>query len=307
MNRKKKEILEDKSSSRLEEKIDSIQFQNHLKEVWTTTPADELEDRALKKQLWKKISQNVNHHSSRKYIIKYIGYAASVALIIMALNFSYWIYKEPQITNIYRVGRQTTDVTYLPDGSKVVLGAGSRISYPSDFESSNRKVELSGQAFFYVQKMHDKPFIVKTNKVEINVLGTEFEVFSYDEEKTAEVVLVNGSVSVSSNDLNINLIPNQRLSVNENNQAIIDTIDANRYTMWRDRGTLSFINESLDNIIPRLEKWYGKALKCDPKIASKYRFTFTIHDETFKELLEVMTYSSKLNFEEHPDGYYITY
>lgn len=299
------------TSSSQKELGDNILVQNKLRDIWDTTPTTTNPNvESEKEEIWNGISKRIQKNPVNRRL-QLFAYAASVAIFILACSVSYLMLKEDelQIMNVYKVGHQTTDTTILPDGTVVVLGAESRISYPSHFAEDARVVELSGQAFFYVNKSEDHPFIVKTNKIDISVLGTEFEVFSYESDEVAEVTLLSGKVEVLNNRASKNkqtLAPNQRMTIDSNSRITIDSIDADKYTMWRDKKTISFSNERLEDILPRLEKWYGRTIKCDNKIAHQYRFTFTLYDESLKDLLNVLVFSSELKYEENESGYIIT-
>ena len=88
----------------------------------------------------------------------------------------------------------------LPDGSKVILNAGTTITYPNAFVSKNREVEINGEAFFEVAHDAEHPFIVKANQINVEVLGTQFNVKAYEEDDWIEVSLSEGKVEVQSKD-----------------------------------------------------------------------------------------------------------
>lgn len=103
----------------------------------------------------------------------------------------------------------------LSDGSVVWLNAGSRLRYPEKFSSGQREVYLSGEGYFEVKASAGHPFIIHTSKMDIRVLGTEFNVRSYDDEDFAETALIRGAVEVAmketGNNAPVLLKPNQKI------------------------------------------------------------------------------------------------
>lgn len=302
-----KGITSPRSGEVIRDIVNNDLFLKKLEDIWDATPSENAIAKQNRDRIWGNIHKTIHRSNNRN--LKLFSYAASIAVIILSFSTAYLLLNQKNtIWNIQKVGHQTTDMAILPDGTRVVLGADSKISYPSEFTSSERVVELTGQAFFYVEKNENQPFIVKTKKIDISVLGTEFEVFSYEEDDIAEVTLVSGKVKVLNNDSYNNAVtlsPDQRISITENNTIEIDSINADEYTIWRDKGTLSFYNEKLGNIVPRLEKWYGRKIKISDNKASNTRFTFTVHDETLIELMDMLVYSSTLKYKKEHEEYII--
>lgn len=154
----------------------------------------------------------------------------------------------------------------LPDGTKVWLNAGSKLSYPSFFEKE-RKVFLSGEGFFDVAKNKKVPFIVSTRTIDVKALGTQFNVFSYPESDFTSVYLQQGSVKAyfpSSEAEGIQLSPEQYL-IQEGKQLKLSTMDPDDL-LWRE-GLYTFKKQKLRNIIKKLELYYDvKIIVKDQKI-----------------------------------------
>lgn len=146
----------------------------------------------------------------------------------------------------------------LSDGTRVTLNAGSRLSYPKQFDSDIREVKLEGEAYFDVQPS-EAPFVVKTNNVNVRVYGTSFNVDAGHPDK-AEVLLVRGSVGVSSNHSEKEhlISPNQLYRLDHLNQteAIVDVGNTGKYLSWLN-GSFYADNEPLVNIIGEIANWYG--------------------------------------------------
>lgn len=143
----------------------------------------------------------------------------------------------------------------LSDGTKVWLNADSRLVYPVRFADTMREVTVSGEAYFEVR--HDTiPFIVKTDRGNINVLGTSFNVNNYLGNREAVTTLVNGKIAYSLPDGGeIILVPNQQVSINANGQTTLKTVDTRYATSWKE-GMFLFQEMRLEDIMNQLERWY---------------------------------------------------
>lgn len=169
---------------------------------------------------------------------------------------------EPNVMNqlIIPYGNQSRLV--LSDNTVVWLNAGSRLVYPSRFEDKTREVLLFGEAFFEVSKNEKKPFIVKTSDLQIKVLGTQFNISAYTEDKVIQTVLKEGSVSIRNNnsglfERDLVLKPNQMASFNRTSQDTkVYEVDVNYYTLWT-KGLLSFDEIDFTRIVKKVERFYN--------------------------------------------------
>lgn len=150
----------------------------------------------------------------------------------------------------------------LADGTLVHLNAGSRFAFPQKFDGKSREVFLDGEGFFEVQKDHEHPFIVHSEKLNLEVFGTKFNISTYRTDDFARVVLIEGSVAVwkdkglfSSKAM---MTPGQKATLNEDHQTLVVEADldpAASYA-WID-GYYSFNNERFDQILKKLERYYN--------------------------------------------------
>lgn len=143
----------------------------------------------------------------------------------------------------------------LSDGTKVWLNADSRLEYPVRFADSTREVTISGEAYFEVQ--HSTiPFIVKTDKGNINVLGTSFNVNNYPGNRESVITLISGKIAYSpTGGGEIILIPDQQISINDNGLTTLKNVDPQYVTSWKD-GMFLFQEMRLEDIMNQLERWY---------------------------------------------------
>jgi transmembrane sensor len=143
----------------------------------------------------------------------------------------------------------------LSDGTKVWLNAESSLSYASVFTGSQRRVLLTGEAYFEVTKNKEKPFIVESAGNTIKVLGTHFNVNSYGDEQVFTTTLVEGSVEISRGKIFKTLKPGQQARVNGTGVDVL-TVDTKEATAWKD-GEFLFRNTPVNAIVSQLARWYN--------------------------------------------------
>ncbi|MGX5816889.1 FecR family protein [Chitinophaga lutea] len=143
----------------------------------------------------------------------------------------------------------------LPDGSKVWLNSASSLRYPTAFIGSSRVVELKGQGYFEVAPQAGQPFLVKVNDMEVQVLGTRFDVMAYEEEKAISTTLLSGAVRVGrADDLRV-LKPGQQAVLNETGM-IVQAADTAKAIAWKN-GIFMFDNMDLATILREISRWYN--------------------------------------------------
>lgn len=230
--------------------------------------------------------------------------------------------KQPVSEISTRNGSRTT--IQLPDGSQVWLNAGSKLSYDKKYGTGLREVTLTGEAYFDVVKNPDMPFIIHTNRMDIKVLGTQFNVKSYPGEKTTEAALVKGSIEVSIKDRpaeKIILKPNEKIIVSSdtlelqktasktaNEKIQPDPIIAIRNLTYQDTDSaivetgwvynkLVFKDESFRELALKMERWYGISIRFTDEAVQKLHFTGTFETETIQQALSAMKLTSDFNFQ----------
>lgn len=155
----------------------------------------------------------------------------------------------------------------LSDGTKLWVNAGSRVIFPITFAESKREIYVDGEIYLEVTRNESSPFIVKTDRMLVNVLGTSFNIKSYGYEDTDDVVLVTGLVHVkTTKGKEIGLSPNQRFSCTNDGATSVDIVDVYDHICWKD-GLLRYKSESLSTILERLSAYYGKEIQWDSDVA----------------------------------------
>lgn len=175
----------------------------------------------------------------------------------------------------------------LPDGTKVWLNAASKLSYPKFFSGVQRMVELDGEAYFEVARKEKQPFIVKTSKEQVEVLGTHFNVNSYAEEEISKVALAEGKVSVRlQNDQFKVLNPGQQ-SVVKAQQVWVEQVNIDEVIAWKN-GEFMFNNEALSSAVRQLERWYDIDIEVDPALSKLALWGSVSRLENFDKVLKII-------------------
>lgn len=145
----------------------------------------------------------------------------------------------------------------LSDGTEIWLNADTRITYPICFKGTTREVSISGEAYFKVSKYAGKSFIVKTNHGNIRVLGTEFNVKDYPDDKRLTVTLVKGKIDYGRQGMqrHFELEPNQQLTVEGQEEPVLQTVNPYYDICWKD-GQFMFQQQKLEDLFKQLERWY---------------------------------------------------
>ena len=153
----------------------------------------------------------------------------------------------------------------LPDNSKVFLNAGSSIRYPASFSHlTERQVELSGEAYFEISKDKAHPFIVKTKKQDVKVLGTHFNINSYSNEHATKTTLLEGSVLID----NKYVLKPGDLAINDNDKLDVVPADTDLELAWKNND-FYFRETAMERVMKQIERWYDiKVEYADPRLKS---------------------------------------
>lgn len=162
-------------------------------------------------------------------------------------------------------GKRSTLI--FEDGTKVWVNAGSRVVYPVAFAKKKREIYVDGEVFLEVTPDKNRPFIVKTNNMSVQVLGTSFNVMAYEKDLSTAVVLVTGSVQVNiKNEEDFRLKPSDMLSFS-GGRGEVKQVNVEDYISWKD-GLYTYRSESLSVILDRLSRYYGKKISYQPDVAT---------------------------------------
>jgi len=185
----------------------------------------------------------------------------------------------------------------LPDGSIGHLNGGSEIRYASGFVN-NREVQLTGEAYFEVTKDKKHPFTVQTRFADIQVFGTKFDVCAYENEQQVFTTLEEGSVSVfnKKNKTYAMLVPGEQNVINTDNGKMKSTpVKTDLYTSWKNE-ILRFDNSPFNEVVKKMERWYGVKIILDKKLKYSENYTFTVKTESLRELLNLLSITTPMRF-----------
>ncbi len=188
----------------------------------------------------------------------------------------------------------------LIDGTQVWLNSDSKLRYPTAFNEKERKVYLQGEALFKVTEDKKHPFIVDVHNVAIKVLGTTFNVNAYADQNNITTTLVEGKVRVESDffEETANLLPSNQYIFNAaTGKSKMTTVNTDIYTAWA-RGRFVFENESLHDIMIRLERWYDIKVFFSNSKSADLRFSGDIaRYENIDEVLNLLSKTKKVKFQ----------
>lgn len=254
----------------------------------------------------KKALRNVTRKAEkqrRAYLFRRVQRIAAVFTIPLLFTTFYLLLSQISTTNEYVEVRTNpgmiTTVT-LPDSSKVWLNSDSYLKYPAKFTGKTRDIILNGEAFFEVEKDPKRKFIVSTtHNMQIEVLGTEFNVEAYSRNRDITTTLVSGEINLlySSAENNIHhllMTPNQKTIINTSNRTAITTsVNVEPYIAWKD-GKIIFNDTSLEDALRILSKRFNvQFIIKDPKL-KEYSFSGTFVYQRLDRILEHFKISSNI-------------
>ena len=209
--------------------------------------------------------------------------------------------------NIMRVPRGGEFKVRLQDGTLVYMNSETELKYPVRFVGKERRVYLSGEAYFEVQRDTTKPFIVVMNGNEVRVLGTEFNVRSYEDEKCQFTTLVAGKVLLTTHDHRcIELLPNEQWIVDPQGDIRKEQVDVALYTAWKD-GNFVFRKQSLEHIMEIVERWYDLKVTFEDEWCKQVSFSGNVERyDDFSKLAEMLEATGSVKFRIKNNEIYVT-
>lgn len=258
--------------------------------LWQTSPVDKAE---------LKPKENISFWSWRPIYTEVLKIAAVLVVAILVSRFLFPDYKPENsiaMQTIHIPAGQRAEIT-LVDGTKVWLNAKTTFTFPNYFSESSRNVTLDGEGFFDVSSNKKRPFRVKTEKYDIKVWGTKFNLMAYSEKGIFETSLLEGSVEVlkSGGSKGIFIKPGQRL-FQENNRLVISPIIDTNHFLWKE-GIISFNDESFPEMANKLELYFDLHIEITNDKILNYRCTGKFRTKDGVEhILKVLQLSNKFSF-----------
>lgn len=264
---------------------------------------------------------------------KYIWLYAA-ASVIFILGFGYLLKSHFDLDSSFKTDIQQVFVKpgskskiILPDGTVVRLNGSSRLSYHKDFNKNVREVDLEGEAYFDVTKDARHPFIVHTSGIDIKVLGTLFDVKSYQQDSTIETTLLRGSIEVYTKDdpsaPRVILKPNEKLiyrkkvdkevpqqkntdavsskKITPDEDILISTLPANKPDSLREETSwlynkLIIDGDDFKKMAEKMERWYGVKIEILSPELEEYHFNGIFENETIEQALDALQLTVKFKY-----------
>jgi transmembrane sensor len=299
----------------LEENPDNRGIFDSVKKLWTA--AKEESDSSDINKLWDELAQKIGiplHEENqptyetesveKNLFVKFwysdnriLRYVAAIILIGLISYSVYLIIKPGEIEHevnykllSVEAGKQSS-IT-LSDGTKITLDSGSKLYYPEEFGLSPRKVKLNGEAYFEVTPNKEKPFEVETNNALITVLGTEFNIRSWNGNDIVQVKVIQGKVSLSQENHTLNRVFIGKGYGSELHSdgsiSIPHSIDTEKTLLWL-KGEMYFDNVSVSEAIAQIERWYDVRITLNDRTVANERITIHINKKSIGENLELLT------------------
>jgi len=293
-------------------------FYSEVKDTWEATIVNA--NRVAGSDMeWQKFKSRIQ--TGHKQVIQYSqrilrAWQSVAALLVVLLSITGWLlFQNVQQNKVLAAGVIKTVVpigeksqVILPDGTVVWINSGSELTYSNAFGLQSRDVQLNGEAYFEVTKKADSPFRVMARDCQVKVLGTQFNVKSYDDHLSTEIALAEGSVSLTSNNgQQLVMEPGQVAVTNSDGTISFKELNVENLICWKDH-MLRFDNTPLADVVSQLERWYGVTIKIDQMDHLKdRRFTFTIKTESLSEILRVFQLVNPITYDITGDTVIITF
>lgn len=198
--------------------------------------------------------------------------------------------------NTLSVPRGGSFTVSLPDGTKVWMNAASSLTFPVSFTGKTRSVELIGEAYFEVAKNKEKPFIVRAGKSDVRVLGTHFNIKSYEGENTVSTTLLEGSVQFSNPSGQVILVPGEQGQFTQNKTKIeVRKVNTNQVVSWKN-GYFMFQDNNIKEIMDQISRWYDVEVEIKGDLSNKTFGGIYSRNKDINELLKGLELTGLVHF-----------
>ena len=269
-----------------------------LKDIWKTT--DNHADDYLQQSLdsFRQNRMNFTFKNHRSIVTKCIMRYVAILLLPLTVGFTVWwisscyYSKSNEMIECY-VPNGSIKFIVLSDGTNISVNSGTTLLYPKKFTGNTRQVYLSGEAHFEVAKDARHSFIVRVGQLNVQVLGTHFDVNAYSDDDDVTTTLEEGSVKLCDSGRNKVLCilkPNEQVVFNRRKRQYTKyTVDATHYNSWINGG-LNFDNQSMDKIISILEHHFNVKIVTDHTLNMEKEYTMNFKPyENIDDVLKVLS------------------
>lgn len=286
-------------------------FANHAKDTFNDIAIDTPLTSLEKSKLEEEALQLLNKRKKLFPTLKTIRIAASIAAIfaITWLGINALINSSSIETDysIIATGYGERKSIELPDGTLVELNSGSTLQYPIAFNKNTRKVILKGEAFFDVARNENAPFIVENSRINIKVLGTSFNVKSFEEDADDEISVETGLVEVNVENAMLKLKANEHMCYNNNTKELHRSeIETHKAGCWRE-DILQFNNASIKDVAKQLTRRFNCRIKLDANSSFTEKISGSHDNATLESILSAITFITNIKAKTDTDGAIILY
>lgn len=261
---------------------------------------------------FKKENKSSNQINYYKYALRVSAVAIVFLLCGISSLFLLWQSEKTAVEAVEEYKEYVVEVPdgakskiTFPDGSVVWLNAGSKVKYDSNFAKASRHVELTGEGYFEVSKNKELPFVVNTEKLSVKVLGTKFNLKSYEEDSEVKVTLKEGAVMVGdfpTDAAPVELKPNQRFTFRKAVLSMqVDSVDASHIDNWRN-GAMTFDKVSLEEIVNELKRQYDISIRIENESLKRIVYYSDFQENiALEKVLQILSSGNKFKYEILPD------
>lgn len=255
--------------------------------------------------------ENTDKKKPRRYlsVVKYAATACIIAVVALGAYFmgTQQTDTDSGLISMAVMNGQKADIT-LADGTRVYINSDSKVTYDNTYNKKNRTLVLEGEAYFEVAKNKDKPFIVKVNGIDVEALGTSFNVRAHTVDKLVSVTLIEGKVKVTSSEQEDILNPNERIEYD----LISKTFEKSEihpnadHLLWRSN-QLAFYGESLEEVCKTLTRMYNCNFVFKSEAVKKYTYSGIIRNNSLTNVLDFISQTASIKYEIKPDNTIVIY
>lgn len=284
----------------------SEEADEHYRQKWLEAEHATV-DEALRLEMLENLrAQIAPAQTQRRRTIPFRQIYQSVAAVLLPVVLAFSIYqmynsslgtrrsKSPSIVSVEN--GQKARMT-LPDGTKVWINSGSTLKYDNLYNQSERMISLDGEAYFEVAKDKTRPFIVHTSRMDIQAVGTAFDVKAYTSENSITATLIEGKVKVSGDKFETNLLPNEKVVYDKLTATYkhISVENASFSCIWKNN-KLAFEDETLGEIAVILERNYNVDIEFESEKIKNIRFFGVIKNNSLQSVLQLIALASPVNY-----------
>ena len=280
----------------------------------------ETEDMTVSSPAYVKVSRRLGLDRKSRFerTVRTIGrWAMGIAACVMLPLLGAFVYDRLSVPEQadwleLKVPYGQTDELVLADGTRLHLNAGTRVTYPSAFLGSERRVFIEGEVFAEVARNPEQPFIIASGDVDVKVLGTTFNFKAYDNTECVELILLEGAVQVdidaSTRTKQIQLHPGEMVQYDRKSGEIeMKDFQPHLYKGFHDDGSIHFFNLRLSDIASDLERLFGvKVVLLDEKLADTRYFAWFSNNETLDQILDGINVDGRMKFRKKDNVIYIS-